>query len=320
MKVWRVISLTLWIIVLTVLLSISATYYLLAHTVLDQSKATDALRQTGFYDVLRSQVLLPRVQEQLSVQQDTGAVLPSQDVLDSVNQVFTTDKIRSITDQVVGATYKWTDNKAPSIDFSIPIADEKQALAKALETKIQQNVETLPRCGANDEISDNLAETTCLPLYVSRDAVSATAVNDMQERLQTIDDKLTPDTLHVTNKDLGSAVNTPDYVGYLWTLNLITLPLALIITLYLLLKRRGAGLIAVGVSIFVVGIIGLLAYGTLANSKLAITDNALDNEIIKASQLLIKPTLLLGSGVGAVTGVIAIAGGVFWQRARRKKQ
>lgn len=319
MKVWRVISLTLWSVVLTVLLIVSGAYYLLSSTVLDQSKATNALRQTGFYDVVRSQVLLPKVQEQLSAGQSASAVLPSQDVLNSVNQVFTADKIRSITDQVLGAAYQWSDNKSPTIDFSIPVANEKDALGKALQAQIQQNVAELPRCGANDEVPDNLAQATCLPLYVSRDTVSSAVISDMQQHLQTVDDKLTPDTLHVTNKDLGSAVNTPDYIGYLWTLNLITLPLSLVIALYLLLKRRGAGLIAIGASILVVGIIGLTAYGALSSAKLASTDNALDNEIIKASQLLIKPTLLLGSGVSTAAGLAAIVGGIFWQRARRQK-
>lgn len=318
MNVWRVISLTLWTIVLTTLLIASSTYYLLSYTVLDQSKATAALRQTKFYDVVRDEALLPKVQDHIASEQDAGAVLPAKDVLAGVNQVFTTDKVRAITDQVLAATYKWTDNKAPSIEFSIPITSEKEALAKELEARINRNVDGLPRCGANDVISESPAEMTCLPLYVSRDAVSAEAVSDMQNRLQSVEDTLTPEALHVTNRDLGSAVNTPDYIGYIWTLNLITLPLAIIVSLYLLLKRRGAGLVAIGVSIFLAGIIGLSSYGVLHSPSLAATDNALDNEIIKASQLLIQPTLLLGSGIGVAVGIVAIAGGILW--ARRAKR
>ena len=320
MKVWRVISLTLWTIVLTTLLIASSTYYLLSYTVLDQSKATTTLRQTKFYDVVRDQTLLPKVQQQISSGQDSGAILPAKDIVTEVNQVFTTDKIRSITDQILGATYKWADNKAPAIEFSIPLTDEKAALSKNLEARIKQNVNNLPKCTAADDIPENPAELTCLPFYVSRNTLSSEAVSDMQNRLQSVDDTLTPETLRMTNKDLGSAVNTPDYIGYLWTLNLITLPLAIIISLYLALKRRGAGLITIGVSLFLVGVIGLSSYGALQNPHLISTYNALDNEIMKAGKLLIQPTLLLGSGVGALTGAAAIVGGIFWLRASRKSK
>lgn len=318
MKVWRVISLTLWTIVLTSLLIVSSAYYLLSTTVLDQSRATAALRQTKFYDVIRNETLQPKVQDQLSTDGSGGAILPSSDVLAGVQQVFTTDKIRSITDQILGATYKWADNKAPGIEFSIPIADEKAALSKALEAKIKQNVNNLPKCSAGTEVPDSLADATCLPYYVSRDTVSSEAISSMQNHLQNVPDTLSTETLNLTNKDLGSAVNTPDYIGYLWTLNLITLPLAIIVSLYLLLKRRGAGLIAIGLSLFIVGVIGLSAYGVLHNPKLASTDNALDNEIIKASQILVQPALLLGGGVGVGVGIAAVAGGIQWLRRAKR--
>ena len=319
MKVWRVISLTLWGFILTLMLAISGSYYLLSTTVLDQAKTTAALHKTNFYDVIRDQVLLPKVQEQISPGQ-TGAVLPQQDIVTEVKDTFTLDKVQVIIDSVMGATYRWADSKTPAIEFSIPIANEKQALTTALEARIRQNVNALPRCDASSEISDNLATATCLPAYITRDAVSAAAITELHDHSQAVGDTLTPEVLSMTNKDLQSSVNAPDYIGYLWAINLVALPLALIITLYLLLKRRGVGLVVVGVSIFMIGLIALSAYVLLHQFSASSFDEALSKEVVKASKFLLEPALMLASAIGLGTGIIAAAGGIFWQRARNKKR
>lgn len=317
MKTWRVISLTLWGIILTTLLVVSGAYLLLAHTVLDQTRTTNALKQTAFYKTVREDAFLPAVRDQLAKDDAGGTILPPQDTLTEVERVFTVDKVQRMSDEILGATYRWLDKKTPELEFSVPIASEKQAIVDGLSARIRQNVAALPTCTRAADIPDRLGDATCLPPFSSRDEVSESAITEMNTHLRDTGDALTPEVLGMTRDNFGSGMNLPDFVSYAWALHLAALPLAALIILYLLLKRRGAGLIAVGASVFIVGIIAFALYGALSSPELIRTNDALANEMIRATKLMVDPILVWAGSIGVIVGIGKIVSGILWLRARR---
>lgn len=138
----------------------------------------------------------------------------------------------------------------------------------------------------------------------------------IREQTSRVDDQINAETVGLTSQSLGSARNIPDYISYLWTLNLITLPLAGLIALYLTLKRRGIGLITVG------SVVLVLAIGCLVASQL-IPSITLPAELL-ARTLLVSETTLVGQQLrflaltGGVGGILMIAGGIVWIVMARK--
>lgn len=316
MNIWRGIGTGILAVLLAVFLSISALYFVLDHSILDAQQTKDILSRSKFYTILRDDALLPGATKQAIEGAPIGGPLTQTEIIDSLREVFPEEKVATMANVVIDAVYQWLNKKSPDIEFSISLGAEKQRFLANVEKRLSENLNKLPICTTWQSPDTSLSEMTCLPRYTTVAAATETIMQPIREQTSRVDDQINAETVGLTSQSLGSARNIPDYISYLWTLNLITLPLAGLIALYLTLKRRGIGLITVG------SVVLVLAIGCLVASQL-IPSITLPAELL-ARTLLVSETTLVGQQLrflaltGGVGGILMIAGGIVWIVMARK--
>jgi len=317
MKVWRVITLCLWGIFLTGFIVVSSFYFLLNFSILNQAKMKQALAANNFYQSLRDEQIIPALIAKTSITPTEAGVLPRKDITAALKQVFPAARVETMSNSVIDVIYQWLDKKRPDMSFTIDLSQEKQQLINVLSTTIDQNAEKLPDCESGQDVADDPTLLTCLPPFVQASDVATAAKEEMKRVIDQTEASLTNEDVALTNRTIGDIRNVPDYLSYLWTLNLITLPLAALSTLYLILRRKGGGLIVVGGALAITGILAIIGYA-VTQSRLLYWPGATFDTLLTAARSLVRPMLLLFGGIGIGVGVLLIALGIVWVYQRRK--
>lgn len=317
MNIWRGIGTGILAVLLAVFLSVSALYYVLDHSILDVKQTKDILARSKFYTALRDDALLPGATKRAIEGATLGGPLTQTDIIDSLREVFPEQKVTAMTNTVIDAVYQWLNKKSPDIEFSLSLGTEKQRFLNVLEKRLSENLSKLPICTTWQSPDMPLSEMTCLPRYTTVATATETIMQPVREQISHIDDQITPEAVGLSSETLGGARNIPDYISYLWTLNLITLPLAGLVTLYLILKRRGIGLITAG------SVVLVLAIGCLVASQLILSlplpTEPLARSLISSETTLVSQQFRLLALFGGISGILMIAGGIVWIVMARKR-
>lgn len=318
MKVWRVISLTLWGIVLFGLLIVSVGYFTLDQSVMNQTKMKQALESHSTYKIVRTEQVIPQFMGRSPVDLDDTGVLTQSDLLKALEQVFNEQKVKNLSEQVVDIMYEWLNKKRPDLTFSFDLSQEKQQLLADLSGRVVANAQKLPDCTDTFPDTDELREFTCIPYYTDATTIASSVNAELASSFENLDITLTSDDVGLTARQLGALVNLPDYYGYLWALNLVTLPLAGLLALYLLIKRRGTGVIAIGAAVLV-SATALLVGGHTIDRFVSHSDPMV-HAILQAAYEVIGETINLFTLIGLTSGIILITLGILLVLRKRQLQ
>lgn len=321
MKVWQGIGTTILAILLGVFLAVSATWFVLDRSVLDETQTKKALETAKIYESIRANNVIPKLTDDISREITYTGALTKTDVIDSLREAFPQKTVTEATNTVVDSTYQWLNKKSPDISFSILVTDEKQIFIAKIDEKVTKNLEKLSVCRTLAQIEDAAETLQCIPPNSSDVVIHDAVMEEVTNKVSAVDDAITPETLGVSTAQLGNYRNLPDYVSYLWTLNLITLPLAALITLYLIIKRRAIGLIVVGVVLLLVAIACIVAGQQLMN--IPEPADAAARQFLVIERNLMGDQLRFLATVGGAAGATMVIGGIFWRKqalTRRKKK
>ena len=321
MKVWQGIGTTILAILLGVFLAVSATWFVLDRSILDKGKTKQALETAKIYETIRANNVIPKLTDDISKEITYTGALTKTDVIDSLREAFPQKVVTEATNTVVDSTYQWLNKKSPDISFSILVTDEKALFVNKIDEKVTSNLEKLSVCRTLAQIEDAAETLQCIPPNSSDVVIHDAVMEEVTNQVNAVDDAVTPETLGVSTAQLGDYRNLPDYVSYLWTLNLITLPLAGIVTLYLIIKRRAIGLIVVGVVLLIVSIACIIAGQQLMN--IPMPTDAAARQFFVIERGLAGDQLRLLATIGGAVGAAMIIGGVIWRKQtlkRRKKK
>lgn len=317
MKVWRVISTTFIALMILGFLSVSAAYFVLENSVLDSERVETALAASPAYTLVRDQYVIPTVQQRVAGDATFGAALTQTDFLDSLRVALPEEKIQELSNSVLDATYLWVNKKSPDIELSVSLADEKQVFLDDLSGRVSTNLAKLPVCRAYS-VTDTLADIDCISPYATRDEYRDEIMQAVRQSVDQVDTTVTAATLGLDRAALGPARNIPDYVSYLWTLNLVTLPFAVLLSLYLIAKRRGVGMIVVGI------VIGMVAVSCYALGRAILSAPLPPDELLRtlagAGIPLITVQLQFLALWGGAASATMIVAGVLWISLGRKRR
>lgn len=316
MKVWRIISLTLWGIVLLGLLAVSVVYFTLDQSVMNQTKMKQALESHSTYKIVRTEQVIPQFMGRSPVDLDDTGVLTQSDLLKALEQVFNEQKVKNLSEQVVDIMYEWLNKKRPDLTFSFDLSQEKQQLLANLSERVVANAQKLPDCTNTFPDTDEVREFTCIPYYTDATTIASSVNTELASSFENLDVTLTNEDVGLTARQLDGFVNLPDYYGYLWALNLVTLPLAGLLVLYLLIKRRGAGVIAIGATVLVSATALLVGSHTIG--RFASHSDPLIHAILHAAYEVMSEKINLFTLIGLTSGSILITLGILLVLRKRQ--
>lgn len=312
MNIWRGIGITFVAVLLAAFLAIAAAYFALDRSVLDTKKTEAALTHSQFYVIVRRDKFIPQLTEQITQKFSPSSALTTTDVIDSLRDAFPQDTVNSMTNTVIDATYAWLNKKSPDIDFSIPLTTERNTFIDALGKRVTTNLEKLPACTRYSQFSEDSNEITCIPPTATVEEVQGEIMDKVKEAVEQSDTAITPDTIGLDSKSLGSYDTAPDYLSLLWVANLVALPLAALLTLYLVVKRRSLGLIVIGITVLAIAVVCITA-GQLLGT-VALPSDSLTRTATGTMRPLIIDQLKLLAIWGGVASAFLIIGGVVWRK------
>lgn len=316
MKVWQGIGTTILAILLGVFLAVSATWFVLDRSILDEAKTKQALETAKIYESIRSNNVIPKLTEDISREVTYTSALTKTDVIDSLRLAFPQNTVTEATNTVVDSTYQWLNKKSPEISFSILVTDEKALFVSKIDEKVTANLDKLSVCRTLAQIEDAAETLQCIPPNSSDVVIHDAVMEEVTSQVNAVDDAVTPETLGISTAQLGNYRNSPDYLSYLWTLNLITLPLAGFIALYLILKRRAIGLIVVGVVLLLVAIACIVTGQQLMN--IPMPSDAAAQRFLVIERNLAGDQLRFLAMIGGAAGAAMIIGGSLWLKRKMK--
>lgn len=317
MKVWRIITLVIWSLFLAGLLVVSTLYLLAYQTVLNQQAVTAQLTSEQFVTSFRSEVVIPQAQSIIKANTTPNALLSDETVKTALEKSFTVEKTRAIITASLPSIYAWLDKKSPDISLSIPVEAELKTFRQAINDEVGAKLKALPDCTFYDVSPEVVTRLECMPLYLSAETVLSEVMSEVDNGIASAPSELTAETFGLTAKQLGPGINAPDYLSYLWALNLITTPLAALTIIYLILRRRGAGLLAVGIVLLALGA-GLLVGSVTVGSQM-LSGSALQQSLTTITTVLLGERMRFWGLVGGGSGLAMIILGAVWLQKRRPK-
>lgn len=323
MKVWRGITLGFWVMLMTACVSLIAFYYILTQTVLNPTTVKKWLADSGSYSTLVETVV------PMLATSDNGSAIPDSLVTtDMIKRAakasISPNDMKAKVEPIIDATYAWLDSKSPEISFSVSTDAETRRFAEALRREVLVKAKSLPECSGSIDAAA-LEQASCLPWYVSAESATDSVMARIEQQELFRDKKLTSDIL-ASKASASASDRLPELISLLWVIQLIAMPIAAVVALFVLVKRRATGLIAISTSLLLPGI-ALLVIGLLFAS----TGGGLVSDFVEKSEFaaIAEPLgkvaakslaavavqvggLLLGSAL--VLGAI----GVLWRVRSRK--
>lgn len=306
-----------WSTLITVCVGIVAAYFILSQTLLSPTAAKHWLDQSGSYSALAETVVPSLI--------SGNDVIPSNNLVASdmlkraAKASITADDVKAKSGPIIDGVYAWLDSKSPEITFSVPVGAETDRFLQALRNELFTKIKSLPECqGFIDP--NTLVDANCLPPYITTDGAVDVVMARVQQQELLRDKVLTPATF--TGKVTTPNKQIPDLISLFWVIQLIAIPVAAILVLFLVVKRRATGLIAVAIALALPAlallVIGLLVMGsgtTFISNLIAKSEAAaIAAPLAKVVASSLTSIILQTSGVLALAGVIMGGLGIWWRK------
>lgn len=302
-----------------------AVHYILAQTILNPTTVKKWLNDSGSYATL-AETIVPMLATGDSATTSTNKLVTSDMVKRAVKASITPDDVKAKVEPVVDATYAWLDSKSPEITFSVSIGTESERFLQALRREVRTKLESLPECTEYVDLA-SLEQANCLPWYVSAEGASDSVMARIEQQDIFRDKKISPEVLTAKNS-VSLSKRLPEIVSLLWVIQLIAMPVAGVVALFVIAKRRATGLIAVSTALLLPGITLLVVAllfqlggnatvsGFVEKSEFAAIAEPLGKTVAKSLTSVIMQVGGLLTGIAIALGAL----GIWWRKRIRKAE
>lgn len=321
MKVWRGFTLTLWVILMTLTAMFTVSYYSFSSTVLDQNKTKSWLRESTAYDTLRNEVIAPAITDTVNQKVPNNRLIDAALIRQVTADTLPKDEVEKLTEPALDNFYRWLDSKEPELNFPLELAGKQELFYRNLETRLGEKINSLPEC-QDDPYPPEEALVTymCLPSYVTAKEATQAVMGSVRTSGVAPDDTTTSDTFALPTADRGTLKQAPTILNMLWSLNWAAIAGFVLLALFVIISRRAVGLIAVGTSMLIAGVVVLVTTPALSSLSFS-APNGIARVASEIVGVLI-PKLQAASGQYAmwvgITGLALIGLGILWIKLRRR--
>lgn len=324
MKILRGIALGFWVTILSVCVSLVAVYYIASQTILSPTAVKGWLNDSGAYTSL-TDIVAPNLMVSDQPVPEATSTISADMIQRAAKASIKPEMVKAKVEPIIDATYAWLDSKSPEIRYEISTTDITTGFLAALRAEVLAKAKTLPECSGYVAPED-IVTANCLPWYVSPEAATDAVMEYVSKQEAVRHMVITPETFSAKQKS-GLSDHLPDFISYLWVAQLLAMPVFALVALWLILKRRGGGMIATASSLFtpgltllIIGLVLLVGGGIsieslVVESQFASIAGPLGKEITKdlASITLFVSAVLLLSAL--ITGGL----GFWWRKRSRAK-
>lgn len=319
MKVWRKITLVIWVIVLSLCTAVILVNYALQTSVLNPQKSKTWLAESNTYETLRDTVLTQRVVDAVNQQYPDNKLIDQQLVALVLRETLPKEQLATRADAFVNDAYRWLDSKAPDVRLNVSFEDKRDQLYRSLEVQLRNRIIALPACdGYRYPPEEALLEDLCLPDYVTAGEATQAIMGGIRSSQLPLSTDLTEETTDDTTNYSGIK-RIPTYLNYVWVLNLVAIAVYVFVALLVLASRRIVGLIALGIGLVAGGVLTMTLQTKVAH--IALPAGGEFQATIQAAFAALMPHMsasanLLGL-ISIITGLFITAGASFWYWRQR---
>lgn len=321
MNVFAVIRRAIWAVLLAACVVVGCVYLAFSQTFLTSEGLTRIVAQSKLTETVKEETLLPRVLTSTR-SSDYSTLLDDKLVTDTFNSTITTEALNAKLTPAIDALQLWLNSKEPSIQFTISMTDLSDQFAAKLTEGISAKVAALPACTRQNTLAD--AETgVCRSPLITED-VLRTNINQAITSDPTLRENvtITPENIPELT-ELRSESSLPSYLNMFYAFTLVTAGLGALITLWLLLKHRLAGIIAIGSAALLAAVI-LFAGATVSHAATARVSDPLASKVTFAATSSfathLQPLMLSLVIGGIVTIIIATIALLIIKRRRASRE
>lgn len=311
MNIFAHIRRFIWAILLAACVAIGCGYLIFSQTFLSSQGLTHILEQSRLAETVKNETLLPKILANAR-SSSYSPLLDDALVTSAFNATVTTEALNTKFAPAIDALQLWLNGKQPAIQFTISLADLSNSFAGKLAEGMGTKIDVLPQCTRQNTLAD-IKNLACRPPGITgqtfRVAIHTALKSDAALQETT--------TLHSNDipqlTRFQSESNLPSQLSLLYIFTFITTGIGALITLWLLVKHRFAGIVAIGVACLLAMAILLAAPSAMHTATAHIT-NPTQIKIVSASTTTLTASLqpyILGLAVGGVAAIILGLLGVF---------
>lgn len=320
MKVWRCFTLVLWAVVMSVCLTVILYNHAVQNSILDSAESKQRIANSKAYDTLRDTVLVNQVMRSIEERYPADKLIDRPLLSATLADILPSKELQTRIEPVIDTTYQWLDSKKTEVEFSVSVADKREPFYRALESRLSKKIATLPACEANVyPPEDALFEDLCRPEYVTAGEATQAVMGAIRANQFPLSE-VTQDSF-VLDAQLAGIKKLPSYVSYLWAANLLAIAVMLFATILVLWSRRSLGVMALGASMLIAGLVALLVQSSVAGASIG-QGGGEYTPVIAALKDALMPRLSDAVTKRAVLAmlagvVLAMAGGVWrWRQTK----
>ena len=319
MRVWRSMTLVLWVIVASLCITIILYNQALQRTVLNVEWVKQELASSTAYDVLRDSTVDSSVQAIIKQKYPENTLIDTALIKPVLAEVLPRSEITKRIEPSLDSIYLWLDSKQPKAIVNVSFEDKRDQLYRSLELAIAKRISAMPDCGDyRYPPEDAILNDQCLPAYVTAGEATQAVMGGIRSSdlpLRFNLDDITP----LTTSSAAAIKRIPTYLNYLWVLNLIAIAVLIYLTLLLLLSRRLVGIVAIALSSVIAGAVLLVSQATL--SRIALPNLGDFTAPVRSATETITPglaqTIAVYGAMSLAAGiVVAVTAGYFLWRQR----
>lgn len=268
MKTWHGVRLGLYAVIIAVCVTVVGTYWTMQSTVLQKGSLGRWAKQSNSYASIRDALFTPKITEAVNDAKPNGfGLLPDNDIRAAINHAITPNDVAAKSQPALDAIHAWLDSKADTIEFSIPTADLRSRVITNLTDELSRELQRAPICSFNNSYSD-IENGLCQYGAAFSEQIKQVLVDALESNLARHDtNTITASDITIPASIARGTKNLPDILNLLYMAAIFCGGLLALALLWLIVRHRAAGLIALG-SGGIIGVIGMLSVVAVITSTL----------------------------------------------------
>ena len=323
MNIFAIIRRSIWGILLAISIVISCLYLAIAQTFLTTDGLTTIVSKAGLAETVKNDILLPRVLQNTRGS-NYSALLDDATVTAAFNETVTVEALNKKMTPAIDSIQQWLNSKEPDISFSITMSDLSDKFAASLSEKVNKKIASLPLCTSKNTLAE--AESGgCRVPYLTQAAFTE-KINEAIKRDTALKDNstLTVEDMHMSADSMHLDASLPDYLNLTYATSIVAAGIALLISLWLLVKHRLAGIVTIGSAAILAGITLYIGSAVGAPIAASVSSDELVQHVVRTGSTLFSAALQKEAFLLVLGGVIlALAGSIalfFVAKHRKAKQ
>ncbi|HEU0266253.1 MAG TPA: hypothetical protein VFQ70_01355 [Candidatus Saccharimonadaceae bacterium] len=319
MKLFRVVRLSIWALIIALAVIVVGLYISATQTVLSKPQLMLWAEQGNVMQAMRDSVLAPKIISATESNQPTGFQLLTPTVIrESLMESLPPNTLKKYTPSVVEGVYNWLDSRQSTIEFSLPISSVQTDFFAALSRNLADEMAKLPACTWQNTSAD-ISDGVCSLNQITSSQIHTDVMSTIEDNASNIfGSAITAHDLISSDGSGGLVGSIPNDLNILYASALFMGGLGIASGLWLLVKKRLPGLIALGAG----GVVGggvLVGIGILTGQTLSRVATPASFHSLRAHfAASIQHTItVLGAQCFAISlciTIVGIVGLLIWRR------